>query len=74
MLAALQGFEPAGLFARDLAECLKIQLIENNQFSPLFGQLLDLSLIHISEPTRPYWPRYKGLSLLVCSPAIWPSV
>ena len=41
VLAALQGFEPAGLFARDLAECLKIQLIENNQFSPLFGQLLD---------------------------------
>ena len=41
VLAALQGFEPAGLFARDLAECLKIQLIENKQFSPLFGQLLD---------------------------------
>ena len=41
VLVALQGFEPAGIFARDLAECLKIQLIENNQFSPLFGQLLD---------------------------------
>jgi len=41
VLAALQGFEPAGLFARDLAECLKIQLIEKNQFFPLFGQLLD---------------------------------
>ena len=41
VLASLQGFEPAGLFARDLAECLKIQLIENDQFTPLFGQLLN---------------------------------
>ena len=41
VLAALQGFEPAGLFARDLAECLKIQLIETEQFTPLFGQLLN---------------------------------
>ena len=40
-MASLQGFEPAGLFARDLAECLKIQLIENDQFTPLFGQLLN---------------------------------
>ena len=40
-MAALQGFEPAGLFARDLAECLKIQLIETEQFTPLFGQLLN---------------------------------
>lgn len=41
VLAALQGFEPAGLFARDLAECLKIQLIESEQFTPLFAQLLE---------------------------------
>ena len=41
VLAALQGFEPAGIFARDLAECLKIQLIESEQFTPLFGQLLE---------------------------------
>ena len=34
LVAALQGFEPAGLFARDLAECLKIQLIETEQFTP----------------------------------------
>ena len=41
VLAALQGFEPAGLFARNLAECLKIQLVESEQYTPLFGQLLD---------------------------------
>ena len=41
VLAALQGFEPAGLFARNLSECLKIQLIESEQYTPLFGQLLD---------------------------------
>ena len=41
VLAALQGFEPAGLFARNLSECLKIQLIESEQYTALFGQLLD---------------------------------
>ena len=41
VLVALQGFEPAGMFARDLAECLKIQLIEGEKFTPLFSQLLE---------------------------------
>ncbi|MFQ5626359.1 MAG: RNA polymerase factor sigma-54, partial [Methyloligellaceae bacterium] len=33
-LAALQTFEPAGVFARDLAECLTLQLKERNRFDP----------------------------------------
>ena len=41
VLTALQGFEPAGLFARNLAECLKIQLMESDQYTILFGQLLE---------------------------------
>ena len=41
VLLQLQQFEPAGLFARNLAECLRLQLLEQEKFTPLFGQLLD---------------------------------
>ena len=37
----LQRFEPPGLFARDLAECLKLQLIDLNRFDPAMAALLD---------------------------------
>ncbi len=33
-LATLQTLEPAGVFARDLAECLTLQLKDNNRFDP----------------------------------------
>ncbi len=33
-LATLQTFEPAGVFARDLAECLTLQLKDRNRFDP----------------------------------------
>ncbi len=33
-LATLQTFEPAGVFARDLAECLTLQLKDANRFDP----------------------------------------
>ena len=41
VLAVLQGFEPAGVCARDVAECLAIQLKERNRFDPAMGALLD---------------------------------
>ena len=41
VLEVLQGFEPAGIFARDLADCLRIQLIDQELFTPEFGLLLD---------------------------------
>ena len=37
----LQSFEPAGVFARDLAECLGLQLRERNRFDPVIATLLD---------------------------------
>lgn len=39
-LATLQGFEPAGVFARDLAECLALQLAERDRLDPLMRGLL----------------------------------
>lgn len=34
VLATLQKFDPAGIFARDLKECLKLQLEDKNRFDP----------------------------------------
>ncbi|MCX2724255.1 RNA polymerase factor sigma-54 [Roseibium salinum] len=41
VLAVLQTFEPAGVFARNLAECLKLQLIDKNRFDPAMAALID---------------------------------
>ncbi|MGZ6019748.1 MAG: RNA polymerase factor sigma-54 [Phenylobacterium sp.] len=41
VLAVLQGFEPAGVCARDLRECLMIQLRDQNRFDPAMAALLD---------------------------------
>ncbi|GAB4227192.1 MAG: RNA polymerase factor sigma-54 [Methyloligellaceae bacterium] len=48
-LTALQGLEPVGVFARDLAECLTIQLKERNRYDPAIAALvanLDLIAAH----------------------------
>ncbi|MEM9104825.1 MAG: RNA polymerase factor sigma-54 [Pseudomonadota bacterium] len=41
VLSKLQGFEPAGLFARSLSECLAIQLRHKNRFDPAMQSLVD---------------------------------
>jgi RNA polymerase sigma-54 factor len=40
-LKHLQGFDPPGVFARDLSECLTLQLKDRNRFDPAMGALLD---------------------------------
>jgi RNA polymerase sigma-54 factor len=40
VLALLQGFDPAGVCARDLTECLAIQLKERDRFDPAMQQLV----------------------------------
>jgi RNA polymerase sigma-54 factor len=40
VLKILQGFDPAGIFARDLAECLSLQLKEKNRLDPAMQMLL----------------------------------
>lgn len=40
ILAVLQGLEPTGVFARDLAECLALQLKERNRYDPAMEVLL----------------------------------
>ena len=41
VLGVLQGFEPTGVCARSLAECLKLQLIERDRFDPIMQRLID---------------------------------
>ena len=41
VLASLQQFEPAGLFARSLAECLALQLRDRGRYGPGMAALLD---------------------------------
>jgi RNA polymerase sigma-54 factor len=40
VLARLQGFEPTGVFARDVAECLALQLKEKDRFDPAMASLV----------------------------------
>jgi RNA polymerase sigma-54 factor len=48
--ARLRQVEPAGLFARTLAECLAAQLVERNHFDPAMKALLDnLELVAAGE-------------------------
>jgi RNA polymerase sigma-54 factor len=41
VLAVLHGFEPVGVAARDLRECLMLQLLDRNRYDPAMGALLD---------------------------------
>jgi RNA polymerase sigma-54 factor len=41
VLACLQRFDPSGVFARSLSECLAIQLRERNRLDPAMQALLD---------------------------------
>ncbi|MBA4172707.1 MAG: RNA polymerase sigma-54 factor [Hyphomicrobium sp.] len=41
VLGTLQTFDPPGVFARSLAECLAIQLKEENRYDPMIARFLD---------------------------------
>jgi RNA polymerase sigma-54 factor len=40
VLSVMQGFDPAGVLARDLAECLTLQLKDLNRYDPQIAKLL----------------------------------
>jgi RNA polymerase sigma-54 factor len=41
VLAAMREFEPAGVFARDLSECLRLQLSEQDRLDPAMAALVN---------------------------------
>jgi RNA polymerase sigma-54 factor len=40
-LAVMQGFDPCGVFARDLRECLALQLKERDRYDPAMAALIE---------------------------------
>jgi RNA polymerase sigma-54 factor len=53
VLAVLQTFDPAGVCARNLSECLALQLKERNRYDPQIAALLDnLTLLASHDLTR----------------------
>ena len=41
VLAVCHGFEPTGVMARSVPECLKLQLVERNRFDPAMAALVE---------------------------------
>jgi len=41
VLGVIQGFEPTGVGARDVRECLMLQLMDRNRYDPAMAALLD---------------------------------
>jgi len=41
ILTVIQGFEPSGVGARDIKECLSLQLSEKNRFDPAMAAFID---------------------------------
>jgi RNA polymerase sigma-54 factor len=41
VLTVCHGFEPTGVMARSVPECLRLQLVERGRFDPAMGALLD---------------------------------
>ena len=53
LLSLMQGFEPAGIMARDLAECLSLQLAERGELTqPMQGLLANLPLLAKRDTAR----------------------
>ncbi len=57
MIAVLQGLEPAGIGARDLAECLALQLKDKDRFDPAMAMLV----AHLDLVARRDYPALRRL-------------
>ena len=65
ILITLQTFDPAGICARDLAECLALQLKEKNRYDPFMERLLaNLDLIAACDFQR--LRKVCGVDLKIC--------
>ncbi len=62
MLVILQSFDPAGVCARSLAECLALQLKDQNRYDPQIAALLD-NLHLLAERNLPALKRAVGVDL-----------
>jgi RNA polymerase sigma-54 factor len=60
VLGVLHTFEPTGVCARSLAECLKLQLIERDRFDPIMARLID-NLALLGQHNLPALRRLVGV-------------
>ncbi len=64
MLKVVQDFEPAGIGARDLQECLLIQLRKKSQSSPTINQAITIVKNYLDEFTKKHYDKLeKSLGL-----------
>ena len=66
--------KPLNLSAEDIAQCIKTLETLNADTNQIFEIPKDLSLIHISEPTRPERISYAVFCLKKNVPAFWLTV
>jgi RNA polymerase sigma-54 factor len=60
VLAIVQGFDPAGVGARSLAECLKLQAKEADRYDPAMARLID-NLDYLARGNLPALRRICGV-------------
>ncbi|MEA2998354.1 MAG: polymerase sigma-54 factor [Sphingomonadales bacterium] len=60
VLAVVQGFDPAGIAARSLAECLKLQAKEADRYDPAMARLID-NLDYLARGNLPALRRICGV-------------
>ncbi|MDH5827135.1 RNA polymerase factor sigma-54 [Sphingobacterium sp. SG20118] len=64
MLKVIQDFEPAGIGARDLQECLLIQLEKKDQNNPIIAQAIKIVKNYLEEFTKKHYDKLeKSLGL-----------
>ena len=59
LLKIIQGFDPAGIGARDLQECLLIQLRKKDQESPIIQKAMTVVEDHLDEFTKKHYDKLE---------------
>ncbi|NGM71754.1 RNA polymerase factor sigma-54 [Sphingobacterium sp. SGL-16] len=59
MLAVIQGFEPAGIGARDLQECLLIQLRKKDQDNTIVKKAIEVVRNYLDEFTKKHYDKIE---------------
>lgn len=59
MLKLIQSFDPAGIAARDLQECLALQLKKKDTHNPLIKKAIEIVEHHLDEFTRKHYDKLE---------------
>ncbi len=59
MLKLIQSFDPAGIAARDLQECLTLQLRRKDATNPLIKKAIEIVEFHLDEFTRKHYDKLE---------------